>query len=638
VKSNFLWCVGFFCLQVILGAASITSILVRDKKGVEVLRYEKSHALLIGAWEYTSGYSKLRGVKTELDKLEKSLKKHGFEVEKLLNPDHISLRRGISNFVNEKGLHPSNRLFFFFAGHGENLKPSYGGDPVGYIVPVDAPLPSMNRTQFKKRAYSMQLFNNVARSIESIHALFIFDCCFSGSVLFGINRAQAPQAISWKMKKPVRQFITAGESADTVPDRSIFGDVLIDGLRGGADRFEDGYITGTELGEYLQTQVTMLTNGYQVPQYGKLRDRILGAGDFVFPLRLDDGRHKPKAKLKPQNSDGIFITLETKPPWVYAHDESGNYFGNTSDSGVLDLARQKGTILNLVLSKPGFESMRSALRFSKNHIKRFKLLAEKDKTPQLFKNKLGMEFVLITPREFQLGSSEQDKGRQTDEGPEHRVRITQRFYFGKYEVTQGEWLEVMENNPSHNSRCGLDCPIENISWKDAQNFIYRLNKLEGCKPSNSEKRIRSQGIGALTSGCYRLPTEAEWEFSASTSKQASQMPTIVTGSADHLAWYSHNSQGATHPVGQKQVNSWGLHDMQGNVWEWTFDGFDPHFYQKCPPPCVDPVNLGTGADKVIRGGSYSSSAQGIRVTNRDAYAPRQFGANIGFRLIRILAR
>jgi formylglycine-generating enzyme required for sulfatase activity len=505
---------------------------------------------------------------------------------------------------------------------------------MGYIIPVDAPPPHINRSSFIRRAFSMQSFQDIARKIEAIHALFIFDCCFSGSVLFAMDRAQDKRAISWKMKKPVRQFITAGESDASVPDRSLFGDVLIDGLKGEADLFQDGYITGTELGEYLQSKVAIITNERQVPQYGKLRDRILGAGDFVFPIQVNKSLLTRKTKQGLKGSSNVLVTVETVPKWVYLHDDSGNYLGNSKDPGIVELIKRRGDSLGLVFSKTGYDSVSRKVSFKRNHIERIHLKEVKKEVPALLKNSLGMEFVLVTAGSFKMGATAARTHRNFNEGPEHNVKVTRRFYVGKYEVTQGQWKAVMGTNPSYFKECVGDCPVENVSWKDVQKFFSRLNQNEGCAVLDTLDFVRIHGIGALQPGCYRLPSEAEWEYMADAgSERASIKGESLNLEVDSLAWYAGNSQGRSHEIGKKQGNAWGLHDTQGNVWEWVLDWFDSNFYKRCARDCENPLNRTLGSDKVIRGGSWSTEKTALRITNRDGFSPRERGANIGFRIL-----
>jgi hypothetical protein len=176
---------------------------------------------------------------------------------------------------------------------------------MGYIVPRDAPLPAQNKPEFMKKSVDMKTIEGYAHRIQAKHTLFLFDSCFSGAI-FDIVRA-VPAAISYKTALPVRQFITAGAADESVPDRSIFKGQLIEGLQGEADRNSDGFVTGTELGEFLQEKVVNYTRGGQHPQYGKIRDPNLDKGDFVFVLEKASagGPTDSQAPPRPPEKTGL---------------------------------------------------------------------------------------------------------------------------------------------------------------------------------------------------------------------------------------------------------------------------------------------------------------------------------------------
>ena len=254
-------------------------------------------------------------------------------------------------------------------------------------------------------------------------------------------------------------------------------------------------------------------------------------------------------------------------------------------------------------------------------------------------NTLGMEFVGVPAGSFVMGSPQDEEGRRSDER-QHEVRISRGFWMGKYEVTQGQWEAVMGANPSRFDECGARCPVEQVSWDDVQGFIRRLNE-------------RESGSGYV----YRLPTEAEWEYAARAGSAGAtpegDLRILGRHNApvlDGQAWYGGNSgvsyEGAdcsywqerqyeaercgTHPVGTKRANGWELHDMLGNVWEWTADR-----YGEYPSGAVtDPQGPDTGWNRVPRGGGWFDSAL-VRSASRfnDASPDRRFDY-IGFRLVR----
>ena len=221
----------------------------------------------------------------------------------------------------------------------------------------------------------------------------------------------------------------------------------------------------------------------------------------------------------------------------------------------------------------------------------------------------AIEFVRIPAGEFLMGSTAENAA--WDEEPATRVRISQAFWLGKYEVKQAEWETFMGENPSHFDGCGPDCPVENVSWDDAQRFVERLNFLSSAYGDGAE---------------YRLPTEAEWEYAA----RAGTSQDRYSDDLEAIAWYDGNSEGRTHPVGQKAPNVWGLHDMLGNVFEMVQD-----WHGDYPGGTVtDPQGPMSGLRRVVRGGCWNFDAHSARAVYRVVTDPGSGGANTGFRLLK----
>ena len=264
----------------------IVPVPIKNPQGQQVLLYQESHALVVGVSEYQKGWPILPGVLKDVELVKHALEDKGFHVVAVQNPSRNELRNSIEEFINRYGQDEDNRLLFYFAGHGHTLKLSYGEER-GYFVPIDAPNPNRNQPGFLAKSINMESMEVYAKQIQAKHALFLFDSCFSGSI-FALNRA-IPENISFKTSEPVRQFITAGSAYETVPDESIFRDQFIRAIRGEGDSDGDGYVTGVELGEFLQKTVINYSKGSQHPQYGKIRNPNLDKGDFVFSL-LDKGQ------------------------------------------------------------------------------------------------------------------------------------------------------------------------------------------------------------------------------------------------------------------------------------------------------------------------------------------------------------
>lgn len=238
--------------------------------------YQESHALVIGAGRYTGGWNRLRNVAAEVQEVANTLKRRGFNVVTMLHPTGSELRTAVEDFIAKYGYARDNRLVLFFGGHGHTRR-----DDLGYIVPVDAPDPFLNKRGFLRKAVSMFEVITWARKIEAKHALFVFDSCFSGTLFKSRSHDPSNADIGSTTFKPVRQFITAGDAGQEVPAKSIFTPLFIRGLDGEADYNEDGYITGRELGLYLKQTVPSYGTE-QTPQFGTPFDPSLDEGDIVF--------------------------------------------------------------------------------------------------------------------------------------------------------------------------------------------------------------------------------------------------------------------------------------------------------------------------------------------------------------------
>jgi formylglycine-generating enzyme required for sulfatase activity/serine/threonine protein kinase len=239
----------------------------------------------------------------------------------------------------------------------------------------------------------------------------------------------------------------------------------------------------------------------------------------------------------------------------------------------------------------------------------------------------AQNYARIPAGEFSMGS--EDHGDTAD--VPHLVKITRPFEMAKYETTQAQWEALMGNNPSNFK--GDNHPVENVSWEEAQEFIDALNALKD---------------GYI----YRLPTEAEWEYAARSGGKGEDQYDI-----DSIAWTGDNSGlksldttsifkedqqnyrkrilangNQPHPVGQKKPNKWGLYDMQGNVWEWCQDWYNPSYYLDSPE--ANPRGPESGTQKINRGGSWYSRPDICQTTNRSKDEPNKKLFHLGFRIVR----
>jgi hypothetical protein len=234
----------------------------------------------------------------DVREVKEALEGQGFNVETILNPTKQGMNDKIEQFIGDYGFEKNNRLLFYYSGHGYTQERN--GRQFGYLVPSDAPNPITDEKGFFRKSLKMTRILSWAKEIESKHALFVFDSCFSGSVLRS-RALSVPEDISYSTSKPVRQFISAGSADQPVPAESVFRPLFIRGINGKADLDGDGYVTGVELGMYLQKEVPTYESG-QTPQYGKIRDPYLDEGNFVFLVpdrKAVSGSGKQKVVEKP---------------------------------------------------------------------------------------------------------------------------------------------------------------------------------------------------------------------------------------------------------------------------------------------------------------------------------------------------
>jgi formylglycine-generating enzyme required for sulfatase activity len=221
----------------------------------------------------------------------------------------------------------------------------------------------------------------------------------------------------------------------------------------------------------------------------------------------------------------------------------------------------------------------------------------------------GMEFAAIPGGEYEQGCHANAGECSANEKPTRRVQVRP-FWLGKTEVTQGQWKRVMTNNPSAFKK-GDDYPVEQVSWDDAQAFIRRLNAQSGQS--------------------YRLPSEAEWEYACRGGGKPVTYGT-ASGSLDRsTANFGQNEDGTT-PAGKYSPNALGLSDMTGNVWEWTQDVYDGNAYRS--GSADNPVNEGSGAYRVFRGGGWNYEPRDLRCSRRFGNTPSLRNYDLGFRLAR----
>ena len=259
--------------------------------------------------------------------------------------------------------------------------------------------------------------------------------------------------------------------------------------------------------------------------------------------------------------------------------------------------------------------------------------------------KLKMVRIPAKGKTFWMGSPKEEPDRASDE-EQHEVEFSRDFYLGVTEVIEAQYRAVMDSNPSYFCKDGegkeevgdlntYDFPVENVTWKQAKEFCLKL----------TEKLRDGQE--------YRLPTEAEWEYSCRGGRSSKESfpfylksgpSTFLSGRQINFLYrkypYGEGKKGTylecTAPCGSfgGSVNEFGLYDMHGNVWEWCWD-----WYGKYPTERVtDPTGPVEGSERVFRGGCWGDSGMYCRAAFRFRFTPSLRGNGLGFRLARVPVR
>jgi len=564
-------------------------------------------ALVIGNGSYDIGM--LRNATNDAKGMAEALESVGFDVLLRTDVGKAGMKTAIREFGNRLGEDAVG--LFYYAGHGVRVNGK------NYLLPVGADIECENEVEFE--AIRADRVLTMMESARSPLNLMILDACRDNPLKKTCSRGSLERGLESMGARSGTKILFAthpGEKAfDGDGRHSPFTESLMREIRVPGREIE-GFIKAVTLAVHDQT------GGKQVPY-----EEGSSLGDFYFlparagaekkPLLADSGGVEVVEPVRPRPAEPVHgeLLVETNVPnaAVLLNDrERGR--------GSLQFRKMLPGAYRITVEAEGYDSFQKTVTVSagQSHTLKAYLEAAGPDEPapgEIVRGPLGMEFAWIPPGTFMMGSPEDEPGRDGDE-TRHRVTLTEGFWMQTTEVTQGQWKAVMGSNPSSFKNCGDDCPVENVSWNDVQEFIQKLN-------------ARGQGT-------YRLPTEAQWEYAARAGTETAFYfgENLDCSQANFgNGWSSEcedENPGETMKVGSFPANRWGLRDMHGNVWEWTADWRGDY-----PAGSVtNPTGSSSGSSRVVRGGSWFILAAYCRSADRHGFSPGYRDGYLGFRLSR----
>ncbi|MEL6348391.1 MAG: SUMF1/EgtB/PvdO family nonheme iron enzyme [Myxococcota bacterium] len=555
---------------------------------------------------------------------------------------------------------PGGTLWFVFIGHGAPSEDGRDGLLIGWDTQQTA-------NSVYARGLPQKELIRLLESNKDAEPLAIIDACFSGqlddeqALVDGLMPLVPTYATASGRRSTILSAGRSNEFAGPLPgaDRPAFSYLALGALYGWGDQNDDGDVNAEEVVDYSLGVLNALPLGRsqtpslvgdgarslgraqkEGPSLSQIRRtleegvlsgavRESGAKDFASKLAELDRLRQEEAALAQQIDDEIerqrtALKSEAHQAWqktvVFA--ESGDGFAVQALDAYIDSYTNRFVEVGDRRIPVSIPEVNEARRLREQLVKQ-----QAPDAPSLEVGGSGYEMIAVQPGSFTMGCAG-DGGCESDEKPPRVVQITRPFLIGRTEVTQELWKKVTGDNPSDFDACGPDCPVEQISWLDAVIFANQLSEregLDGCYVIAGDRVSWPQGLDC---NGYRLPTEAEWEYAARAGHA-----TVYAGTserADSVAWYTENSGGKTHPVGQLMPNAWGLHDMTGNVWEWVWDQYGTY----PDSPSTDPLGPVIGSARVFRGGGWFDGQDRLRVINRAKFDIAFTGHLIGLRLVR----
>jgi formylglycine-generating enzyme required for sulfatase activity len=570
--------------------------------GVNELTAQIRVALLIGNNRYKLQDS-LKNPLNDVRLLEQKLKDCGFEVIRKENLGRKDMINSVNEFYEKIKSAPSVALFYY-SGHGIQ------SDGENFLIPVDADIHS--KSDIESESFALGRLMGKMDESQSITNIIILDACRNDPYSKGWYRGEGEKGLVEIRKKPRQSFIAFATSPY---------DIANDGIGKNSPYSEAiaKYITepGVSIFGVFQKVAYEVNKKYpkQIPWFNSSL-----FGDFYFKQGGGDAQ-------KGSTADGRveikFIT--TADCFIYINGDSvgvvksGAFFSTRVFPGSYRIKAISTQYPKLsweeTFSYSTGSNQEENLQLIPMHTRIAEFTGKQSQIPNGEENAeakalrslldgIKYNMVFVDSGDFEMGTS----GGENDESPVHKVRISS-FYMSKYEVTQAQWEAIMGTDPSANKGCKT-CPVENVSWEDANKFIQKLNQLTG--------------------GTYRMPTEAEWEYASRGGKLRINNKFSGGVKIDKYGWSYENSGGKSHPVGRLGGNELGIFDMSGNVGEWCSDWYDNNYYKNSVS--FNPIGPANARSKVVRGGSWDDYDKTARVFARSKFEPATKNKSIGFRL------
>ena len=556
--------------------------------------HAKRTALVIGNDNYTT-VSKLQKAGNDATAMARELRAAGFAVQLHKDLNYRGMVKAVETFAS--GITGGDEVVVFYAGHGVQIKTG------SYLLPTD--IEAMSESEVEKTAYELNALSDKISESKPAFTLVVVDACRDNPLKSrgrSVGNTRGLSAIEPPKGQMVVYSASRGQQAldrlgakDSNPN-GVFTREFIARMKKPGVKIED-------LMREVQDSVEALAKTVNHDQRPAIYNEARGNFYFFGPTTVQVAPSAPVApEMNASQREDAF--------WSDAK-AAGNreafqaYLDSYPKGSYVSLARANVARLDVISIAP-VSTVNTAppQATTLNGFGPSKVFKDCDACP---------EMVVIPAGTFTMGSND----GYADEQPAHNVSINS-FAIGRTEVTQGQWKAVMSSNPSSFSACGDDCPIENVSWNDVQEFIQKLT--------------------AQTGKSYRLPSESEWEYAARAGSVGKWTFGDDESMLGQYAWYT-NNRGSTHAVAAKQPNVWGLHDMHGNVWEWTQDCWNDNY--RGAPTDGNAWTTGNCGQHVLRGGSFLNISQSTRSaarmrgstvrgssTYRDNY--------IGARLVRLL--